>query len=146
MNTENPCFKIRRGVNSNPSPVDNLRLELNPKGFLLPPYHHLELVTFESGDGQDTLTLSFLNRTVLITGKNLRDWLWHCKTAPSSSSASCPRWIAIRRWLERKLRSRPSESRTKKSRVKMFYAAFVRCVGTMLMGSKLTSFAMLVEC
>ena len=73
MNTENPCFKIRRGVNSNPSPVDNLRLELNPKGFLLLPYHHLELVTFESGEGQDTLTLSFLNRTVLITGKNLRD-------------------------------------------------------------------------
>ena len=73
MNTENPCFKIRRGVNSNPSPVDNLRLELNPKGFLLLPYHHLELVTFESGDGQDTLTLSFFNRTVLITGKNLRD-------------------------------------------------------------------------
>jgi hypothetical protein len=73
MNTENPCFKIRRGINSNPSPVDNLRLELNPKGFLLLPYHHLELVTFESGDGQDTLTLSFLNRTVQITGKNLRD-------------------------------------------------------------------------
>ena len=73
MNIENPCFKIRRGVNSNPSPVDNLRLELNPKGFLLLPYHHLELVTFESGDGQDTLTLSFFNRTVLITGKNLRD-------------------------------------------------------------------------
>lgn len=73
MNTENPCFKIRRGINSNPSPVDNLRLELNPKGFLLLPYHHLELVTFESGDGQDTLTLLFLNRTVCITGKNLRD-------------------------------------------------------------------------
>src|SRR5450432_1554123 len=73
MNTENPSFKIRRGVNSNPSPVDNLRLELNPKGFLLLPYHHLELVTFESGDGQDMLTLSFLNRTALITGKNLRD-------------------------------------------------------------------------
>ena len=73
MNTENPCFKIRRGVNSNPAPVDNLRLEPNPKCFYLLPYHHLELVTFESGDGTDTLTLSFLNRTVQIAGKNLRD-------------------------------------------------------------------------
>jgi hypothetical protein len=33
----------------------------------------LELVKFESGAGLDTLTLSFLKRTVLITGKNLRD-------------------------------------------------------------------------
>jgi hypothetical protein len=73
MNTENPCFKIRRGVNSNPAPVDNLRLELNPKSFLLLPYHHLELVKFEAGDGLDTLTLSFINRTVQITGKNLSD-------------------------------------------------------------------------
>ncbi len=53
--------------------MDNLRLELNPKCFYLLPYHHLELVKFESGEGLDTLTLSFLNRTVLITGKNLRD-------------------------------------------------------------------------
>jgi hypothetical protein len=73
MSTENSCFKIRRGVNSNPAPVDNLRLEMDAKSFYLLPYHHLELVTFESGEGLDTLTLSFLNRTVRITGKNLRD-------------------------------------------------------------------------
>ena len=73
MNTESPCFKIRRGVNSNPAPVDNLRLEMDGKSFFLLPYHHLELVKFESGEAQDTLTLSFLNRTVRITGKNLRD-------------------------------------------------------------------------
>lgn len=73
MNTENPCFKIRRGVNSNPAPVDNLRLEKDAKKFYLLPYHHLELVKFEAGEAQDTLTLSFLNRTVCITGKNLRD-------------------------------------------------------------------------
>ena len=73
MSTENPCFNLKCGVNGSHVPADNLRLELNPKGFLLLPYHHLELVTFESGDGQDTLTLSFLNRTVQITGKNLRD-------------------------------------------------------------------------
>ena len=73
MITESPCFKIRRGVNSNPAPVDNLRLEMNAKIFYLLPYHHLELVRFETGDTQDTLTLSFLNRVVCITGKNLRD-------------------------------------------------------------------------
>ena len=73
MRNENPCFKIRRGVNSDPVPVDNLRLELDSKSFYLLPCHHLELVRFESGEGQDTLTLSFLKRTVLITGKNLRE-------------------------------------------------------------------------
>ena len=73
MSTENPCFNLKRGVNGSHVPADNLRLELNPKGFYLLPYHHLELVKFEAGDGLDTLTLSFLKRTVLITGKNLRD-------------------------------------------------------------------------
>ncbi|MGH7950403.1 MAG: hypothetical protein ACREFE_00560 [Limisphaerales bacterium] len=73
MRTENPCFKRRTGVNSGPVPVDHLRLELNPKSFLLLPYHHLELVKFEAGDGQDTLTLLFLNRTVCVTGKSLRE-------------------------------------------------------------------------
>ena len=72
MNTEPPCFKRRVGVNSNPVLLDNLRLEMNPKSFLLLPYHHLELVSFAAGD-EDTLTLSFLNRTVTIMGKNLRD-------------------------------------------------------------------------
>ena len=73
MSTENSCFNIKRGVNGSPVPSDNLRLELNPKGFYLLPYHHLELVKFEAGEGLDTLTLSFLKRTVLITGKNLRE-------------------------------------------------------------------------
>jgi len=73
MSTENSCFNFRRGVNGSSVPMEHLRLELNPKGFLLLSYHHLELVTFESGAQQDTLTLSFLNRTVLITGKNLRE-------------------------------------------------------------------------
>jgi hypothetical protein len=73
MNTENPCFKRRVGVNGNSTSVDNLRLEMDAKIFYLLPYHHLELVKFESGEGLDTLTLSFLNRTVRITGKNLRD-------------------------------------------------------------------------
>jgi len=72
MRTENPCFQRRTGVNSNPAPVDFLRLELNPKNFFLLPYHHLELVKFEDSGGQDTITLLFLNRTVCITGKSLR--------------------------------------------------------------------------
>jgi hypothetical protein len=73
MRTENPCFNRRVGVNSNPTPLDNLRIELDSKSFFLLPYHHLELVKFEAADGQDTLTLLFLSRTVRITGKNLRD-------------------------------------------------------------------------
>src|SRR5208283_2859540 len=73
MSTENPCFNLKRGVNGSHVPADNLRLELNPKGFYLLPYHHLELVKFEAGEGLDTLTLSFLKRTVLVTGKNLRE-------------------------------------------------------------------------
>ncbi|HEX3626343.1 MAG TPA: hypothetical protein VH280_13055 [Verrucomicrobiae bacterium] len=72
MRTKNPCFKRRTGVNSSPVPLDNLRLELSPKSFILLPYHHLEMVKFEAGDGQDTLTLLFLNRTVSIKGENLR--------------------------------------------------------------------------
>ena len=73
MSTEIPCFNLKRGVNGSHVPADNLRLELNSKGFYLLPYHHLELVKFEAGDGLDTLTLSFLKRTVLIMGKNLRE-------------------------------------------------------------------------
>ena len=54
--------------------INNLVLfELNSRSFCLLPYHHLELANFEAGDGQDTLTLVFLNRTVRITGKNLRE-------------------------------------------------------------------------
>jgi hypothetical protein len=73
MRDKNPCFERRTGVNNHPVPADNLRLELNPKSFVLLPYHHLEMVKFEAGDGQDTLTLLFLNRTVCITGKSLRE-------------------------------------------------------------------------
>ena len=73
MSTENICFNIKRGVNGSNVPADNLRLELDPKGFYLLPYHHLELIKFEAVEGLDTLTLLFLRRTVLITGKNLRE-------------------------------------------------------------------------
>jgi hypothetical protein len=73
MRNESPCFKIRTGVNQSPTPVESLRLELDANSFYLLPCHHLELVKFESSEEQDTLTLSFLKRTVIIKGKNLRD-------------------------------------------------------------------------
>lgn len=53
--------------------ADSLRLEITPTCFYLLPYHHLDMAKWESEKGGDTLTLSFLNRTVRMTGKNLRD-------------------------------------------------------------------------
>ena len=53
--------------------ADSLRLEITPACFYLFPYHHLDMAKCESEKGGDTLTLSFLNRTVRMTGKNLRD-------------------------------------------------------------------------
>ncbi len=67
------CFEKRLGVNSSPTPMDCLRLELNPKCFWLLSYHHLDFATFESLQGEDVITMSFLNRTVRLTGKNLRE-------------------------------------------------------------------------
>jgi hypothetical protein len=72
MRTENPCFKKHLGVNSSPSAVDSLRLELNPKCFYLLSYHHLDMAKFESDKRRCRSPCSFLNRTVRITGKNLR--------------------------------------------------------------------------
>lgn len=72
MKNESPCYYLG-GRHSNPAPVENLRLELDSNSFCLLPCHHLELVKFEAGEGLDTLTLSFINRTVLIKGKNMRD-------------------------------------------------------------------------
>jgi hypothetical protein len=63
-----PCY----GTSSKFNGADSLRLEVSPDCFYLLPYHHLDLVKFESSQGGDILTLSFLNRTVRITGKNLR--------------------------------------------------------------------------
>jgi hypothetical protein len=53
--------------------TESLRLEITPTCFYLFPYHHLDMAKCESDKGGDTLTLSFLNRTVRIMGKNLRD-------------------------------------------------------------------------
>lgn len=66
-------FREHLGMGDYYMEKDNLRLELNSKSFLLLPYHHLELVKFEAGESLDTLTLSFINRTVCIVGKSLRE-------------------------------------------------------------------------
>ena len=72
MNTNSPCYKLGRHVNSDPVPMDNLRLETSTNCFFGLSYHHIELVKFESTQDVDLITISFLNRTVRIKGKNLR--------------------------------------------------------------------------
>jgi hypothetical protein len=72
MNTNYPCYKLGRTVNSEPVPMDNLRLETSTDCFYLLSYHHVEMVKFESTQDADSITISFLNRTVRIKGKNLR--------------------------------------------------------------------------
>ena len=64
-----PCYESTSKFGG----ADSLRLELTPACFYLLAYHHLDMAKFESDKGGDILTLSFLNRTVRITGKNLRD-------------------------------------------------------------------------
>ena len=64
-----PCFEPCSKFGG----ADSLRLEITPTCFYLLPYHHLDMAKCESDKGGDTLTLSFLNRTVRMTGKNLRD-------------------------------------------------------------------------
>jgi hypothetical protein len=73
MNTNSPCYKLGRHVNSDPVPMDNLRLETSPDCFYGLSYHHVELVKFESTPDVDIITITFLNRTVRIKGKNLRN-------------------------------------------------------------------------
>jgi hypothetical protein len=63
-----PCYSNC----NNAGGADGLRLELTPACFYLLSYHHLDMAKFESDKGSDVLTLSFLRRTVRITGKNLR--------------------------------------------------------------------------
>jgi hypothetical protein len=73
MTTNSPCYKLGRHVNSEPVSMDNLRLEVSPDCFYGLSYHHVELVKFESTPDVDTITISFLSRTVRIKGKNLRN-------------------------------------------------------------------------
>jgi len=70
---KNPCYERHVGMNGSAAPMDCLRLEPNPKCFWLLSYHHLEFAAFESAQGEDIITMSFLNRTVRIKGKNLRE-------------------------------------------------------------------------
>ena len=67
------CYELSRQVMGNHVPLDNVRLELTPSRFYLLPYHHLEVAEFESAHKGDTISLSFVNHKVRITGRNLRD-------------------------------------------------------------------------
>ena len=67
------CYELSREVMGNHVPLDNLRLEVAPSRFYLLPYHHLEFSEFESAHNGDTISLSFINHKVRITGRNLRD-------------------------------------------------------------------------
>jgi hypothetical protein len=66
------CYQLSRTVMGQHVPLDNLRLELSPTCFHLLPYHHLEMVKFESGRERDTIVLSFVDHRVTIVGRNLR--------------------------------------------------------------------------
>ncbi len=68
----NPCYKSGRSISGTPVPMDSLRLETSPDCFYVLSYHHAEFTKFESIQDTDIITLSFLNRTVRIKGKNLR--------------------------------------------------------------------------
>ena len=67
------CYELSRQVMGYHVPLDNVRLELTPSRFYLLPYHHLEVAEFESAHEGDTISLSFVNHKVRITGRNLRD-------------------------------------------------------------------------
>ena len=73
MSNNYPCYKLNRMIVDNHIPLDNLRLETSPTRFCVVPYHHLEFATFESTQSEEVITLLFLNRSVLIKGRNLRD-------------------------------------------------------------------------
>jgi hypothetical protein len=73
MNNHSPCYKLGRSVAGTPVPMDNLRLETGTDCFYVLSYHHVELIKFESVHEADIITISFLNRTVRIKGKSLRN-------------------------------------------------------------------------
>ena len=53
--------------------MEHLRVELNATCFYLFAYHHMDVAKFESADGRDTLTISFLAHSVRLVGANLRE-------------------------------------------------------------------------
>ena len=67
------CYKLGRSVGGDPVPMDNLRLETSPDCFYVLSYHQVELTRFESAQDGETITIFFLNRTVRLIGKNLRE-------------------------------------------------------------------------
>ena len=107
MNTNSPCYKLGRHVNSDPVPLDNLRLETSTNCFYGLSYHHIELVKFESSQDFDIITISFLNRTVRIKGKTCATWVLPCKCGAWNPSSRWP--SVIHRWpLVKMVGSNPS--------------------------------------
>jgi hypothetical protein len=66
------CYELSRTVMGEHLPLDSLRLELTPICFYLLPYHHLEMVKFESSRECDTISLTFVDHQVAIVGRSLR--------------------------------------------------------------------------
>jgi len=59
-------------------------------------YHHMDLAKFESIKGKDTLTISFLNHRVRISGTHLRDWAIALQTRTVEAIFSVPeRYAAV---------------------------------------------------
>src|SRR5438876_6188931 len=72
MKPDNPCIKRSRETSTGHEPMEFLRVEPNPACFYLFSYHHIDAAKFESANGKETMTITFLNHPVRIGGKNLR--------------------------------------------------------------------------
>jgi hypothetical protein len=73
MIKKTPSYEMSRGVNGNPVPLDNLRLEVSAESFFLMSYHHIDFARFDSAKAGDVLTIRFLTHEVTVTGRKLRD-------------------------------------------------------------------------
>ena len=96
MKPNSASFKLSPDSYKGNVPMDHLRVEIDASCFYLFPYHHMELAKFESGEGKDTITISFLNRRVRISGTNLRDWAVALQTRTVESIKPVPaRYAAL---------------------------------------------------
>lgn len=59
------CYSAGSGAKA------SLRIETTASSFFALPYHQLERVDFNSANGVDTVTVSFITCTVRVTGKKL---------------------------------------------------------------------------
>ena len=90
MKPNSPSFTFAPESHKRNVPMDHLRVELSASCFYLFSYHHMDVAKFESGDGKDTITISFLNRRVRISGTDLRDWAMALQTRTIESIKPVP--------------------------------------------------------